>query len=41
MTNHEAMTLASDCAQAMFPVTAPAGPGHRLLSAGPGCARLA
>ena len=41
MTNHEAMTLASDCAQALFQRdSASQAMGMRLLSAAPGCARV-
>ncbi|MCY1177673.1 Acyl-coenzyme A thioesterase PaaI [compost metagenome] len=41
MTNHEAMTLASECAQSLFQRdTASQAMGMRLLSAGPGCARV-
>ena len=38
MTNHEAMTLASECAQSLFQRDAASqAMGMRLLSAGPGC----
>ena len=41
MTNHEAMNLASDCAQTLFKRDAASqAMGMRLLSAGPGCARV-
>lgn len=41
MTNHEAMNLANQCAQAMFSRDAASqGMGMRLLSVAPGCARL-
>jgi len=41
MTNHEAMNLASDCAQAMFKRdTATQAMDMRLLSVAPGCARV-
>ena len=41
MTNHEAMNLASACAQALFQRdNASQAMGMRLLSAGPGCARV-
>ena len=41
MTNHEAMNLASDCAQALFKRdTASQAMGMRLLSVAPGCARV-
>ena len=41
MTNHEAMNLASTCAQAMFKRDAASqAMGMRLLSAAPGCARV-
>ncbi len=41
MTNHEAMNLASACAQALFKRdTASQAMGMRLLSAAPGCARV-
>jgi len=41
MTNHEAMNLASDCAKALFSRdNASQAMGMRLLSAGPGCARI-
>ena len=41
MTNHEALDLASDCAKALFSRdNASQAMGMRLLSAGPGCARI-
>ncbi|MCA4965437.1 hydroxyphenylacetyl-CoA thioesterase PaaI [Pseudomonas sp. Y24-6] len=41
MTNHEAMHLASNCAQTMLQRDAASqGMGMRLLSAAPGCARV-
>ena len=41
MTNHEAMSLASECAQSLFQRDAASqAMGMRLLSAGPGCARV-
>ncbi|WP_431034098.1 hydroxyphenylacetyl-CoA thioesterase PaaI [Pseudomonas yamanorum] len=41
MTNHEAMNLANQCAQAMFSRDAASqSMGMRLLSVAPGCARL-
>ncbi|MBA2922858.1 hydroxyphenylacetyl-CoA thioesterase PaaI [Pseudomonas sp. P7] len=41
MTNHEAMTLASKCAQSLFQRDAASqAMGMRLLSTGPGCARV-
>ncbi|MEJ8866288.1 hydroxyphenylacetyl-CoA thioesterase PaaI [Pseudomonas jessenii] len=41
MTNHEAMTLASECAQSLLQRDAASqAMGMRLLSAGPGCARV-
>lgn len=41
MTNHEALNLANQCAQAMFSRDAASqGMGMRLLSVAPGCARL-
>ena len=41
MTNHEALSMASDCAKSLFDRdTASQAMGMRLLSAAPGCARV-